>query len=89
MSAWHTDEEVDEQGTYCGTTHCRAGHVVVLAGKAGIELENRTSTLFAAMQIYRASSPIRVSPTRFYDENDKAMEDIKRCAELEQQQSQA
>lgn len=73
MSHWHT----------CETTHCRAGWVVHLSGQEGKELEKRTSTLFAAMQILKASSPIRVMPPRFYDGNEKAMEDIKRCAELE------
>jgi hypothetical protein len=70
MKNWHT----------CETTHCRAGWVVVLAGAAGKELEAKTSTMFAAMQIYKASSPIRVSPTRFFETNEKAMEDMKRCA---------
>ena len=73
MSTWHT----------CNTTHCRGGWVVTLAGVKGKELESKTSTLFAAMMIYKASSPIRVSPTRFFDNNTKAMEDIKKCAELE------
>ena len=73
MSDWHT----------CDTTHCRAGWVVVLAGKKGKELEEKTSTLFAAMQIYKASSPIKVPPTRFFDLNEIAMEDMKRCAEEE------
>jgi hypothetical protein len=73
MSTWHT----------CETTHCRAGWVVTLAGEKGKELEQKTSTLFAAMMIYKASSDIRVSPTRFFESNVKAMEDIKRCAELE------
>jgi hypothetical protein len=74
MDSWHT----------CKTTHCRAGWVVTLAGDKGKELESKTSTLFAAMQIYHASSPdILVPPTRFYDDNEKAMADIRRCAELE------
>ncbi len=73
MSKWHT----------CNTTHCRAGWVVTLAGEKGKELEEKTSTLFAAMMIYKASSPIRVSPTRFFEKNDVAMADIKKCAELE------
>jgi hypothetical protein len=74
MDTWHT----------CDTTHCRAGWVVFLAGEKGKELEEKTSTLFAAMQIYHKSSPeIRVSPTRFYESNEVAMTDIKRCAELE------
>ena len=73
MDSWHT----------CATEHCRAGWVVTLAGDEGKKLEEKTSTLFAAMQIYKASSPIRVSPVRFFDSNEKAMEDIKRCAQLE------
>jgi len=73
MDTWHT----------CDTIHCRAGWVVFLAGKEGAELERVTSTAFAATQIYAKSSPIRVSPPRFYEENDVALADIKRCAELE------
>ncbi len=73
MSNWHI----------CDTTHCRAGWVVVLAGDAGKKLEAKTSTLFAAMQIYKKSSNIRVSPTRFFETNVIAMADIKRCADLE------
>lgn len=73
MSNWHT----------CETTHCRAGWVVTLAGKAGKDLEAKTSTLFAAMQIYKASSSIRVSPPRFYGANEVALADMRRCAEEE------
>lgn len=73
MSNWHT----------CDTTHCRAGWVVTLAGEAGKKLERQTSTEFAAMAIYGASSPIRVSPVRFYETNEVAMADILRCAEEE------
>lgn len=75
MTAWHT----------CKTTHCRAGWVVFLAGDRGKALELASSTLFAAMQIYKASSPeIRVSPVRFFETNEVAMADIRRCAKLEQ-----
>jgi hypothetical protein len=73
MDTWHS----------CETTHCRAGWIVHLAGEAGKALEKKTSTLFAAMQIYRKSSDIQVSPPRFYEPNEVAMADIKRCAELE------
>ena len=73
MSTWHT----------CETTHYRAGWVVHLGGPAGYALEAQTSTQFAAMQIYKESSPIRVSPTRFFETNEVAMADIKRCAEEE------
>jgi hypothetical protein len=84
MDEWHADESLNGDGAYCGTTHCRAGWVVALAGKEGVELEKRTSTLHAAMMIYHKSSPeIRVSPVRFFESNEIAMADIKRCAELE------
>lgn len=76
MSDWHT----------CKTTHCRAGWIVTLAGEKGKELEERTSTLFAAMQIYKASSPIRVWPPRFFDKDKESLEDMKRCADLEAEQ---
>ena len=73
MSAWHT----------CETTHCRAGWVVTLAGEQGKKLEQKTSTQFAAMQIYKASSPIKVIPPRFFDPNNAALTDMQRCAEEE------
>jgi hypothetical protein len=73
MGGWHT----------CNTTHCRGGWVVVLAGEAGKKLEELTSPEFAAMQIYDKSSDINVSPVRFYESNEVALADIKRCAALE------
>jgi hypothetical protein len=74
MDKWHT----------CETTHCRAGWVEIIAGEAGSKLAAQTSTLFAAIQIYKKSSPnIRVFPPRFFESDKIAMEDIKRCAELE------
>lgn len=73
MTSWHT----------CDTTHCKAGWAVHLAGEAGKRLEQHTSTLFAAMMIYQASSPIEVSPVTFFDDNVSALADMKRCAELE------
>jgi hypothetical protein len=78
MDTWHT----------CDTTHCRAGWVVHLAGNKGYELESKTSTPFAAMQIYHKSNPgVPVSPTRFFESNEVAMADIKRCAEQEKLQT--
>ncbi len=74
MAAWHT----------CETTHCRAGLVVTLAGDKGRKLEAASSTMFAAMQIYHASSPsVPVSPVRFFDKNEVALADIVRCAKAE------
>jgi hypothetical protein len=85
MSTWHKSRDCNEEGGYCGTTHCRAGWIVTLAGKAGKELEAKTSTAFAAMQIYRKSSQIQVSPPRFYEDNKTAMADIEKCARLEKE----
>ena len=70
MGAFHT----------CETTHCRAGWVIHLAGKAGYDLEKATSPEFAAMQIYKKSG-YEISPARFYDSNEIALEDMKRLAE--------
>lgn len=67
METWHT----------CQTTHCRGGWVIKLAGK---ELEAKTSAIFAAMMIYKESSAIKVPPPRFYESNDVAMADMRRCA---------
>ena len=73
MGRWHT----------CDTTHCRAGWVIHLAGKPGYELEDVTSPLFAAQQIYKASG-YRISPLRFFDSDANALADMKRLAELQQ-----
>ena len=73
MGNWHT----------CRTTHCRAGWVTTLAGEDGKKLEGLTSCEFAAKVIYRNSSDIPVSANRFYDTNEEALEDMKRCADLE------
>ena len=73
MQTWHT----------CDTTHCRAGWAITLAGKEGKELEKKTSSLFAGMVIFNKSSDIKVHLHRFFDSNKYAMDDIKKCAELE------
>ena len=84
MESWHGDNSKNDEGAYCGTTHCRAGWVIVLAGKEGVLLEDVFGTENAAMQIYKKSSPeIRVSPTQFYKNNEDAMLDIERCAKEE------
>ena len=73
MSTWHT----------CGTTHCRGGWVVHLAGDAGYALEKFHNTLLAAQLIYKASG-YQINPCRFYDNNEAALADMKRLAEQEQ-----
>ena len=81
MSTWHKDAEVKD-GAYCGTTHCRAGWVIALAGKEGRDLELQTTEVFAAMQIYRASG-YDISPVRFFDSNESALADMKKLAGVE------
>jgi len=70
MSRWHK----------CGTTHCRAGWVVHLAGEEGYALERFHNTVLAAQLIYR-SSGYEISPARFYDNNEDALADMKWLAE--------
>lgn len=73
MSTWHT----------CETTHCRAGWVVHLAGKAGAAMEFRTGTAAAAALIYLKSDPKLNKIPDFYADNEAAMADMKRLAEAE------
>jgi hypothetical protein len=81
MAAWHGQNA-------CGTTHCRGGMVVHLAGKAGEALEAFHDTPLAAFLIYQASSPnLPVRMPAFYETNENAMADMKRLAELEAAQS--
>ena len=73
MSDWHS----------CENTHCWAGWVVTLAGEAGKKLESFFDTLLAAMKILDASSPLRVSPVRFFELDDDALAHMKKLAEQE------
>ena len=74
MSDWHT----------CDTTHCRAGWVVTLAGKAGKTLETYWTTNHAAWLIYRASDPGIVGRRpNFFATNDEALADMRRLADQE------
>lgn len=78
MYMWHENNE-----NHCGTTHCRAGWAVHLAGELGYALEKATSTDFAAMQIYKASSPIEVHLHQFFVTNEEGLADMERCAKEE------
>ena len=69
MGTWHT----------CGTTHCRAGWVVHLAGEAGYALERFHNTALAAQLIYRESGA-PINPGRFYETDDEAMADMQAAA---------
>ena len=77
MGSWHT----------CSTTHCRAGWVVHLAGEAGYALERFHNTALAAQLIYRESG-YEISPARFYESNEVAMEDMRKLADASSEQVQ-
>ncbi len=76
MGSWHATDA-------CGTTHCRAGWVIHLAGDGGRALEYVMGTPAAAAVIYMASDPTLEKVPDFYCGNDDALEDMKRLAEAE------
>jgi hypothetical protein len=70
MDNWHT----------CGTTHCRAGWVVTLAGEGGKLLESIYDCGTAAAMIYMVSDPTMEKIPNWYASNKTALEDMKRLA---------
>src|SRR6201992_1449999 len=68
MSQWHS----------CSTTHCRAGWAIALAGDAGRKLEAEVGPHRAGFLIYGCSTG-RIP--HFFDTNERALEDIRKCAE--------
>jgi hypothetical protein len=74
MSAWHI----------CGTTHCRGGWAVVIAGEAGRTLEFLQGTQAAANWIYAASRPgMKLPNFGGSQDDDEVLADIRRCAALD------
>ena len=69
MANWHR----------CGTTHCRAGWAIHLAGKVGYALERQVGPNAAGALIYSASRPGQRVPD-FMASNDEAMADMRACA---------
>ncbi len=72
MDSWH-----------CGTSHCRAGWIVTLAGDAGKVMEGVYGTAAAAALIYQASDPTLEKVPDFYCGNKAALSDMKRLADAE------
>ncbi len=72
MRDWHS----------CETTHCRAGWAIHLTGAEGAALEKKYGPFIAGGMIYRASDPQHPAP-HFFASTDRAMADIKACAERE------
>lgn len=77
MDSWHGKYNVSANP--CGTTHCRAGWAIMLAGKVGFHLENMLGADAAGTLIYLASRPGEAVPD-FYDHTIDAMADIRECA---------
>jgi len=76
MGSWHATDA-------CGTTHCRAGWVIALAGDGGRALEWALGTPAAAAIIYIASDPKLERIPDFYCDNETALADMKRLSEAE------
>jgi len=76
MSTWHRDG-------VCGTTHCRAGWAVVLAGDAGKALEWVVGSSTAGALITHASCPWLGKVPNFHASNEEALADIRACAAKE------
>jgi uncharacterized protein YjbI with pentapeptide repeats len=68
---------------HCGTSHCRAGWVTTLSGDAGKMLEAMIGTGPAAALIYAASDPHLECVPDFYCDNETALADMKRLANIE------
>jgi hypothetical protein len=71
-------ENFDMNSWHCGTTHCRAGWAITLAGEAGAKLEAALGSANAGRYIYEASTG-RPAPD-FYATTNNALADIARCA---------
>ena len=70
----------------CGTTMCRAGHVCSVAGPEGLKLSAEIGVPNAALAIYAASDPDyfgRDGVPYFYCDNETALVDMRRLAELQ------
>ena len=70
MSAWHK----------CGTTHCRAGWAITLAGEQGAALEANVGPAAAGALISAVSRPTMRVPN-FYTHSDAVMQSLRDDAE--------
>ena len=78
MGSWH-----GPQDHWCGTTHCRAGWAVHIAGEKGKALQDRVGPQLAGTLIYQASRPGKPAPWFFMSTED-AIADIRACAAEQQ-----
>lgn len=82
MGVWHGDK--CDADNWCGTTHCRAGYAICLAGKAGFELERKMGSEMAGRFIYAVSRPDMPLPD-FFATTGEALDDIRESAGLSPQ----
>ena len=73
-------DNFDMKFWHCGTTHCRAGWVVNLAGEPGREFEEQLGTDAAAALIYMASDPDLEQMPDWAASNEDALADIQEMA---------
>ena len=76
MDSWHGGAPIGALAALdaCGTTHCRAGWAIVLAGEPGFDLERKIGPSAAGALIYHAS--VGYVPD-FLAGNELAMADIR------------
>ena len=72
MGSWHGPDD-----HWCGTTHCRAGWAIHIAGDLGKALQDKVGVQMAGTLIYHKS---RGSVPWFFAPNDDALADIRKCA---------
>jgi hypothetical protein len=85
MSSWHGTSRQNMTRAYgwrtdnyrCGTTHCRAGWAIALAGSAGFALEDKFGSWTAGCLIYWKSAG---HIPDFFESEKKAIEDIRQRA---------
>ena len=78
MDSWHGRDDCDDTN-WCGTTHCRAGYAICLAGKPGFDLARKVGDEMAGRMIYAVSRPDKPLPDFFASDAD-AMEDLRASA---------
>ena len=74
MSSWHKED--CDKDNWCGTSHCRAGYAICLAGEEGFKLEKKYDAELAGRMIYAVSRPDEELPD-FFADTDEVLEELK------------
>lgn len=85
MSSWHGFADPKGDALRCGTSHCRAGWAIALAGKLGEELEYAFGSLVAGMLIFAKSCPRETNRPDFFCTEEAAIQQIREAAAREQE----